>query len=108
MKRYSVVFRETAKADLQLIFSYVLDQSKSRDTALAYIKRIRGRCAKIGAAPVGSVARPDLGAGIRMAVFERSVVILYVVILYIVEEERVRVTNIFFGSRDYAALVTRS
>ena len=37
-----------------------------------------------------------------MAVFERSVVILYVV-----EEERGRVTNIFFGSRDYAALVTR-
>ncbi len=37
-----------------------------------------------------------------MAVFERSVVILYVI-----EEERVRVTNIFFGSRDYAALVTR-
>ena len=37
-----------------------------------------------------------------MAVFERSVVILYVI-----EEERVRVTNIFFGSRDSAALVTR-
>ncbi|MFT4001642.1 MAG: type II toxin-antitoxin system RelE/ParE family toxin [Rhizobium sp.] len=102
MKRYSVVFREAAKADLQSIFSYLLDQSKSRDTALTYIKRIRGRCAKIGDAPFGGVARPDLGAGIRMAVFERSVVILY-----IVEEERVRVTNIFFGSRDYAALVTR-
>jgi len=30
MKRYSVVFRETVKADLQSIFGYVLDQSKSR------------------------------------------------------------------------------
>ena len=102
MKRYSVVFRETVKADLQSIFGYVLDQSKSRDTALAYIKRIRNRCAKIGNAPLGGVARPDLGAGIRMAVFERSVVILYVV-----EEERVRITNVFFGSRDDATLVTR-
>ncbi len=102
MKRYSVVFRETAKGDLQSIFSYVLDQSKSRDTALAYIRRIRNKCAKIGDVPLGGVARPDLGAGIRMAVFERSVVILYVI-----EEERVRVTNIFFGSRDSAALVTR-
>ncbi len=37
-----------------------------------------------------------------MAVFERSVVILYGV-----EEERVRITNIFFGSRDYATLAAR-
>ncbi|NTJ63654.1 type II toxin-antitoxin system RelE/ParE family toxin [Agrobacterium rhizogenes] len=102
MKRYSVVFRETAKADLLSIFSYVLDQSKNSDTALDYIKRIRNKCAKIGDAPLGGVARPDLGAGIRMAVFERSVVILYVV-----EEERVRITNIVFGRRDYAALMTR-
>jgi len=58
MKRYSVVFRETAKADLESIFSYALDQSKSRDTALAYVKRIRNRCAKIGDAPLGGVARP--------------------------------------------------
>ncbi|MGV1790884.1 type II toxin-antitoxin system RelE/ParE family toxin [Rhizobium sp. A37_96] len=103
MKRYSVVFRETAKADLQSIFNYVLDQSKSRDTALAYIKRIRNKCARIGDAPLGGIARFDLGPGLRMAVFERSIVILYVV-----EEERVRITNIFFGSRDYATLVTRA
>ena len=37
-----------------------------------------------------------------MAVFEKSVVILYIIV-----ENAVWITNIFFGSRDYAALVTR-
>jgi toxin ParE1/3/4 len=103
MKRYSVVFRETAKADLQSIFSYVLDQSKNRQTALGYIRRIRNKCAKIGDAPLGGVARPDLATDIRMAVFERSIVILY-----FVEDDCVRITNIFFGSRDYETLLMRS
>lgn len=102
MRRYSVAFRETAKADLRSIFNYVLDQSKSRQTALAYIKRIRDKCGKIGDAPLGGVARSDLGAGLRMVVFERSIVILY-----FVEGERVRITNIFSGSRDYETLLSR-
>ncbi|WP_229002071.1 type II toxin-antitoxin system RelE/ParE family toxin [Rhizobium sp. AB2/73] len=80
----------------------MLDQSKNRQTALGYIKRIRNKCMKIGNAPLGGVARPDLAAGIRMAVFERSIVILY-----LVEDDRVRITNIIFGSRDYETLLAR-
>jgi toxin ParE1/3/4 len=37
-----------------------------------------------------------------MVVFERSIVILY-----LVEDDRVRITNIFFGSRDYETLLMR-
>ncbi|MBB5571866.1 MULTISPECIES: type II toxin-antitoxin system RelE/ParE family toxin [Rhizobium] len=101
MKRYSVVFRETAKADLRSIYEYVLDQSKNKQIALAYIKRIRDKCGKIGDVPLGGVARSDLGASLRMVVFERSIVILY-----LVEGERVRITNIFSGSRDYETLLS--
>lgn len=36
-----------------------------------------------------------------MVVFERSIVILY-----LVEGERVRITNIFSGSRDYETLLS--
>ena len=46
----------------------------------------------------GVVARSDVGANLRLAVFERSIVILYVV------EDDV-VTNIFSGGGDYEALL---
>jgi toxin ParE1/3/4 len=100
MKRYSVAFRGAAQTDLRSIFNYVLDRSKSRETAISYIRRIRERCEKIGDAPFGGVARPDIGANLRMAVFERSVVILY-----IVEGDQVRITNIISGGRDYETLL---
>ncbi|MFS8111562.1 type II toxin-antitoxin system RelE/ParE family toxin [Rhizobium jaguaris] len=100
MKRYSVAFRGAAQADLRSIFNYVHDRSQSRQTALSYVRRIRERCEKIGDAPFGGVARPDIGINLRMAVFERSIVILY-----IVEGDRVRITNMIAGGRDYEALL---
>ncbi|MGY5779499.1 type II toxin-antitoxin system RelE/ParE family toxin [Rhizobium sp. LEGMi135b] len=84
------------------VAAYVFELSQNINTTEGYVGRIYARCEKIGDAPFGGVARDDLGPGIRMAVFEKSVVILYTII-----ENAVWITNIFFGSRDYAALVTR-
>ncbi|WP_348649087.1 MULTISPECIES: type II toxin-antitoxin system RelE/ParE family toxin [Rhizobium] len=67
---------------------------------MRYAKRIRDRCERIGDAPFGGAARPELGEGIRMAVFERSIVILY-----LVQGERVRITNIFSGGQDDETLL---
>ncbi len=100
MRSYRVTFRKTAQRDLKSIFDYLLEQSKSRATALTYTRRLRARCQNIGDAPFGGVARPDLAPDLRMAVFERSIVILYQV-----QGNIVRITNIVSGSQDYAALV---
>jgi toxin ParE1/3/4 len=100
MERYRVVFRISSKEDLASIYSYVVDRSKNAATARGYLRRIRDRCVKIGDAPFGGVAREDLAPGIRMAVFEKSVVILYTI-----EAETVWITNIFSGGRDYEALL---
>jgi toxin ParE1/3/4 len=100
MKRLPAEYRPGAMANLLEIADYVIGQSRNVITAEGYLDRIYHRCEKIGEAPVGSIAREDLGAGIRMAVFERSVVILYVV-----QNETVWITNVFAGSRDYAALL---
>ncbi|WEZ84024.1 hypothetical protein P6U16_04700 [Rhizobium sp. 32-5/1] len=54
---------------------------------------------KIADAPFGGVAREDIAAGIRMAIFERSVVILYHV-----DAETIRITTVVSGAKDYAAL----
>ncbi|MBB4168725.1 MULTISPECIES: hypothetical protein [unclassified Rhizobium] len=45
------------------------------------------------------MARPDLGANLRMAVFERGIVI------HVVEDDVVKITNIFSGGQDYEALL---
>ncbi|MBO9123171.1 MULTISPECIES: type II toxin-antitoxin system RelE/ParE family toxin [unclassified Rhizobium] len=100
MKAYGVTFRGAAQRDLKSIFDYVLERSGSRQTAVLYLKRLRDRCSRIGDAPFGGVARPDLGANLRLAVFERSIVILYRV-----EAETILITNIFSGGRDYETLM---
>jgi toxin ParE1/3/4 len=105
MKPHKVVFRKAAQADLRAIFSYVLEKSGSSDTAQNYLRRIQRKCEEIGIAPLAHVERPDIWPGLRMAVFERRIVILYVV-----EKETIRITNVLSGSRDYEALIrtTRS
>lgn len=105
MKPHKVVFRKAAQADLRTIFSYVLEKSGSSDTALKYVRRIQRKCEEIGIAPFAHVERPNIWPGLRMAVFERRIVILYVV-----QKETIRITNILSGSRNYEALIraTRS
>ncbi len=100
MRRFPVEFRPQAMDELLDIAAYVLDRSRNIHTAENYVDRIHARCEKIGDAPFAGVAREDLGPGIRLAVFEKSVVILYTV-----EGDTVWITNIFSEGRDYEALL---
>lgn len=100
MKTLPVEYRDAAAADIEDIFTYVLDKSADLVTAIRYTNRVYARCESIGNAPYGGVARPDLGAGIRMVPFEKAAIILYVV-----EEDAVWITNVFAGGRDYAAIL---
>lgn len=103
MRRAKVRFRAQALDDLREIFRFVLSLSQSAETARGYVGRIRARCEMIGDAPHGGVRRDDLVAGLRMVPFERSAIILYQV-----EDGTVLISNIFYGRRDYAALVRSS
>ena len=96
MKQLPVLYEEAAREDIREIFNYVLERSQDVVTATRYVSRIRARCAAIGDAPHGGVARDDLRPGIRMIPFERSVVILYRV-----TDEAVEISNIFGRGRDY-------
>ncbi|MBO9133450.1 type II toxin-antitoxin system RelE/ParE family toxin [Rhizobium sp. B230/85] len=101
MDRLIVRYRPQADEDLLDIAAYILDRSQNIETARAYIDRLYARCERIGHAPNAGVLREDLGAGIRMAVFERRVVILYRV-----EADIVWITNIVSGGCDYETLFT--
>ncbi len=98
MKRLPVALREEAIADLVEIYDFIAEQSGLPEQALRFIARIRARCERIGDVPRGGRIRDDLVPGLRTVPFERSAVIAYVV-----EEGTVRVTNIFYGGRDYEA-----
>ncbi|WP_438749548.1 type II toxin-antitoxin system RelE/ParE family toxin [Pararhizobium sp. O133] len=100
MKIFSIEYRPSAQRDIESIADYIFERTGSAVTALHYVRRLRDRCRKICSAPFACIARNDLGDGIRMAVFERSVVILYVV-----EKKCVCITNIFSGGKDYEALL---
>jgi len=100
MKSYRVVLRKTATDDLKSILRYVFEKSSNIETALSYTRRIRDRCGEIGYAPFSGVERNDIAEGLRMVVFERRVVIFYVV-----GDGLVRITNIVAGTRDYVALL---
>lgn len=100
MKRLPVVYRPEAVADLEEIFRYVLDKSCDLVTAKRFTNRIKARCDKIANAPYGGAPRGDLGTGLRLVPFEKSAVILYRV-----ANNEVEIVNIFYGGRDYDALM---
>ena len=99
MRQLKVRYRPEAVADLEDIFRYVFRVSASQTTAKQFVGRLMQRCHTIGLAPLGGRVRDDLAPGLRTVPFERSAVIAY-----LVENDCVRITNIFYGGRDYEAL----
>ena len=103
MQRFPVEYHADAVDDIEGLFSYILETSFDAVTAARFTDRIFERCEKIGDAPFGGIPRNDLGPGIRIVPFERKAVILYVV-----RDQTIWITNIFSGRRDYAALLRQT
>ncbi len=99
MRRVKVGYRPEAIADLQEVYRRVAVRSQSHTVARGFVGRIMARCRRIGDAPNGGRPRDDLEPGLRTVPFERSAVIAY-----INEGNRVRITNVFYGGRNYEAL----
>lgn len=101
MQTLDVVFRREALADLAEVYRYIARQG-APETAASYIQRLRDRCVAIGWAPNGGQPRDDFARGLRTVGFERRAVIAYTV-----ERGRVRITNVFYGGRDFESLYKR-
>lgn len=95
-----VFIDKSAEDDLFDIWQFIAESNASDVTADKFIARIKIRCEKIGDVPYIGTARDDILPGLRMVPFERSAVVLYMV-----EPDRIRITNIFYGGRDYEALM---
>lgn len=99
MRRLAVFFRPEALDDLGDIFRFVRRSSGNTSVAASFVRRIKARCDRIGDAPRAGRPRDDLAPGLRTVPFERSAVIAY-----LVEDDRVRIVNVFYGGKDYEAL----
>ncbi|MDX8521273.1 type II toxin-antitoxin system RelE/ParE family toxin [Mesorhizobium dulcispinae] len=103
IQRLAVVLSEAAISDLDAIAAYIFESSGSQSVATSFVDRIKGRCHSIGNAPRGGRPRDDIMLGLRTVPFEQSAVIAY-----IVEADAVRIVNVFYGGRDYEALMRGS
>ncbi|MER8409959.1 type II toxin-antitoxin system RelE/ParE family toxin [Mesorhizobium sp. M1342] len=100
IRRLEVEYREDARNDLANIFRHIVEASGSPDVALKFVLRIEDRCQSIGNAPRGGRSRDDILPGLRTVPFEHSAVIAY-----IIDDNFVRIVNIFHGGRDYETLM---
>lgn len=98
----NLFYRPEARADLAKLYDYIVEQSSSHDRAQGYVRRIQAACEKLKAFPEVGRLRDDLRPGVRILGFERRVVIVYMVLA----SGDVEIGRVFYGGRDYEALVS--
>lgn len=103
MKRLPVRLRAQAHQDIKDIFDWIVSQSSYSPVAEKFVGRIYEKCETLGDFPMKGVARDDLCQGLRILAFERKAVIAYRVLV-----DAVEVTNIFYGGRDWEAIISDS
>ena len=96
-----LLLRPLAEADLADIYHYIAEQSRSPETAIRYIRRIRAHCESLLTFPEMGRARDDLRPGLRIIAFERRVTVAFM----IWPSGDVEIGRVFYGGRDYEALV---
>lgn len=99
IQRLEVQIEAEADDNLFEIWMFIVESSGNEKIADTFIERIRERCFRIGDIPRQGKPRDDLYQGLRTIPFERSAVIAY-----LIDGDMVRITNIFYGGRDFEAL----
>lgn len=99
MKVYRVVYTSDALRHLKEIEDYISAQAVTFVTQ-NYIARIRAACNSLSIFPHRGTQRDDLGRSARTIGFERKATIVFRVL-----EHEVEIVGIFYGGRDYEALL---
>ena len=94
-----VVLRPAANRDLDRLYDYVGEHAGA-ERAVGYIRRIRAHCDSLAEFPERGARRDDIRAGLRIAGFERRVAIAFTF-----DAETVTIVRVFYGGRDYEALL---
>ncbi len=102
MKTYSVYFMPDAVKDLENIYEYISEQSGFFERAWAYMEKLRLECQELETFPLRGRKRDDLMNGLRIYPLDKKTVAAF-----LVDEEEcsVCILNIFYGGRNYEALL---
>ena len=87
-----ISFSPQADVDLEEIGDFIAQDSPLR--ALSFVQELRQQTLKIGAAPKAFRARPELGAGLRCAVYGNYL------LFYTHDRDAVTSQRIMHGARD--------
>ena len=102
MKTYSVCFMPDAIRDLENIYAYISEQSGFSERAWAYMEKLKLKCQELATSPLRGRQRNDLMNGLRIYPLDQRTVAAFLVDE---SEQTVCILNIFYGGRDYEALL---
>ncbi|MBM9514078.1 type II toxin-antitoxin system RelE/ParE family toxin [Desulfogranum marinum] len=103
MKTYNVYLLPDAIKDLEGIYDYITEQSGYPERAWAYIEKLRDKCQKLETAPLRGQKRNDLMEKLRVYPLDKKAVAAFVVNE---DEQTVSILNIFYGGRNYEAIMS--
>ncbi len=95
MKKFEVVFRPAAEADLLALHRHIAEDA-GLEVAGGYIGRIEEACLALETSPKRGTSRDDIRSGLRVMGFERRVTILFQV-----GKAEVTIVRILYGGQDY-------
>lgn len=101
MKRYKVIFLPDAEQRLSAIEAYLTERAGSL-VAERFVAGVIARAERLSAFPLRGTPRDDLQIGLRTVVHRRKVTVAYVV-----EGDRVAVTDFLYKGEDPAARFKR-
>ena len=101
MTTRKVILRPAAETDLTELYHSITERSGHPARAMEYIRRIRAYCETLAAFPERGRRRDDLRPGLWIIGFERRVVIVYMIL----DTGDVEIGRIFYGGRDYEAIM---
>lgn len=105
MKIYEVYLMPDAIKDLEHIYEYISAQSGFPERAWAYIEGLRLKCQKLETAPLRGQQRNDLMKNLRIYPLNKKTVAAFLVDE---NQQAVKILNIFYGGRDFEAIMSAS
>ena len=97
MKRYAVVWRPAARADLIALYDWIAERADPA-TAFDYTHRIEAHAAKLAEFPERGTPRDDLVHGMRTTPYRRRTVIAYRV-----TADEVEILRLVHAGRDWGS-----
>ena len=104
MPKPKVMFRPLAEEDLIELYLYIAEETGYPDRAIGYVRRLRDFCINLAAFPKRGRQRNDLRRGLWVAGFEKRVAVAYMILT----NGDVEIGRVFYGGRDYEALLRES